>query len=78
MIFYGWLLFATPVFSGLIRGRLPVEISTRGAKFAEGADRSADLNETDIRRLERTVSYLADDLVEARAEIHKLKRGDGT
>lgn len=35
LAFYGCLLLITPAFSGLIRGRLPIEISTRGAKFAE-------------------------------------------
>jgi hypothetical protein len=32
LVFYGCLLLLTPAFSGLIRGRLPIEISTRGAK----------------------------------------------
>lgn len=33
--FYGLLLLVTPVYAGLAAGRLPIEISTRGAKFAE-------------------------------------------
>jgi len=74
LVFYGALLLITPAFAGLISGRLPIEISTRGARFAEGADRSADLNEIDIRRLEQTASNLADDLFEARAEIEELRR----
>jgi hypothetical protein len=41
LVFYGGLLLITPAFSGLIRGRLPTEISARGAKFSEEADRSA-------------------------------------
>jgi hypothetical protein len=31
MVFYGDLWLVTPAFLGLIRGRLPTEISTRGA-----------------------------------------------
>lgn len=40
LAFYACLLLITPAFSGLIRGRLPIEISTRGARFAEEADHS--------------------------------------
>ena len=31
LAFYGGLLLITPAFSGLVRGRLPIEISARGA-----------------------------------------------
>jgi hypothetical protein len=73
LVFYGVLLLATPAFLGLTRGRLPIEISTRGAKFAEGADQSANRNEADIRRLRAAVSTLDEALTTANAEIKGLK-----
>jgi hypothetical protein len=72
LAFYGCLLLITPAFSGLIHGRLPAEISTRGAKFAEEADRSAELDEVAFRRLEATTKYLTQALAEARIEIERL------
>jgi hypothetical protein len=75
MVFYGTLLLITPTFSGLVRGRLPTEISTRGAKFAEGTDRSAELNEAAIQNLERTAGDLTEGLRNVTVEIKALKRG---
>jgi hypothetical protein len=72
LVFYGWLLLATPAFSGLVRGRLPIEISTRGARFAEGAEYSATLNEEKIANLERVTSDLAEGLRVAQFEIKQL------
>jgi hypothetical protein len=77
LVFYGSLLIITPALSGLAWGRLPTEISTRGAKFAEKADRSAELDEAEIKKLELALKKLADGLGEVRIEIHQLKmRGD--
>lgn len=73
LAFYSCLLLITPAFSGLTRGRLPVEISTRGAKFAEEANRSAELDEAAFRRLETTTKYLTQALTEAQIEIERLK-----
>jgi hypothetical protein len=73
LVFYGYLLFATPAFSGLLRGRLPIEISTRGAKFAAEADEAAVENEAAIRALERTTRQLAQGLEEALIEIESLQ-----
>lgn len=80
LIFYGGLLLATPAFSGLIRGRLPVEISTRGAKFADEADRSTELATTAIETLDLRIREIDDGLTEARAEIDHFKqvRSDNT
>jgi hypothetical protein len=77
MSFYGTLLLVTPAFSALARGRLPIEISTRGARFADEADRSAELNRAAIERLERTTNRLAQHQVAADVEIEFLKRGWG-
>lgn len=59
LVFYGSLLLITPAFSGLIRGRLPIEISTRGAKFAEEADQSDELVEAAIQELKSDIRHLA-------------------
>jgi hypothetical protein len=79
-VFYGALLLITPAFSGLFRGRLPTEISTRGAKFAEEADQAAELAEAAVvKELERSVSALTDKLKEATFELNQMKkRGDST
>jgi hypothetical protein len=73
LVFYGSLLLITPAFSGLARGRLPIEISARGAKFSEGADRSVDATEAGIKKLEQATTRLADKLAGADIEIRKLK-----
>jgi hypothetical protein len=81
LVFYGELLLVTPAFSGLIWGRLPTEISMRGAKFVEGAEQSADSNRAAVSDLERTTSGLIEELEIANFEIEQLKempRRDGT
>lgn len=78
MVFYGALLLITPTFSALVRGRLPVEISTRGAKFAEEADQAAERNEATLKELQRSLKNLSDELTEADIEIARLKEGDST
>ena len=80
LVFYGALLLVTPAFSGLIRGRLPIEISVRGAKFGEEADRSAELTKEGIEKLELVTTRLADGIKRADLEIDRLKEqaGDST
>ncbi len=43
LVFYGGLLLLTPAFAGVFRGRLPSEISARGAKFEEVAGQSDEI-----------------------------------
>jgi hypothetical protein len=69
--FYGCLLIVTPAYSGLEMGRLPVEISTRGARFAEGADHWAKLENEAVKQLEKRVSELSQALADA---IHKAEQ----
>jgi len=73
LVFYGSLLLVTPAFSGLIQGRLPIEISTRGAKFAEEDERSAELTNAKVVGLQRAVNALAEKLITAHREIEQLK-----
>jgi hypothetical protein len=73
LVFYGCLLLVTPALSGLLSARLPIEISTRGAKFASEADGAAARNEAAIRAVERTTTELAQELEEAQIEIESLQ-----
>jgi hypothetical protein len=49
---YGGLLLLTPFFYGAMRGRLPIEISHRGAKWAVEAEEALDKAEKTIATLE--------------------------
>lgn len=72
LVFYGGLLLITPAFSGLVSGRLPIELSARGAKFAEEADQSSEATEAAIRNLEETTEILSERLSAANLEIKRL------
>jgi hypothetical protein len=76
-VFYGSLLLLTPAYSGLASGRLPIEISTRGAKFAEESDLTAEKYETSIDALERSSDRLSEGLEKATVAIKRLE-GDKT
>lgn len=73
LVFYGALLLITPAFSGLIGGHLPIEISTRGAKFAEEADQSTKWNEKKLEELERASEDHTVELQTVQIEIQELK-----
>lgn len=73
LIFYGSLLLITPAFSGLAWGRLPIEVSTRGAKFAEEADRPGVLAEAKLEELEHTTKALTEGLADANVELEELR-----
>lgn len=73
LVFYGELLLVTPAFSGLIWGRLPTEISMRGAKFPEGADQPVATNRATIKELEQATWRLTERLDIANLEIKRLK-----
>lgn len=75
MVFYGWLLLATPAFSGLVRGHLPIEISTRGARFAEEADQSTKWNEKKIEDFEGVAEDLSEGLRTVQLEVEQLREG---
>lgn len=77
LIFYGCLALVTPAFSALAFGQLPIEISTRGAKFAEQAERSAERDEVTQQDLEETADRLRERLAIAVFEIDRLKADSG-
>jgi hypothetical protein len=72
VVFYGLLLLLTPVFWGLIRGRLPTEISSKGAKFAEDVDQSIEAAERRIDEQVKSTEKLTEDLVVAKVQIARL------
>jgi hypothetical protein len=76
--FYGCLLLATPAYSGLAMGRLPVEISTRGARFAEEAEQTAVQDEAAIKNLEQGLAQLKTDLSKAKVDIGLLEEAQET
>lgn len=49
---YGGLLLLTPFFHGVMHGRLPIEISHRGAKWQADAEERLREAEEEIARLE--------------------------
>ena len=71
--FYGLLLLATPAYSGLVAGRLPIEISTRGARFAEGADESAHKTKAAIEGLEDAADRYENELAAVHLKIERLE-----
>lgn len=73
-VFYGGLLLITPVFSGLVEGRLPIEISARGARFADRADQSAESTDKAVRALEQRIVDLNERLTDVASEIKPLTR----
>ncbi|HEU4706866.1 MAG TPA: hypothetical protein VFS64_06755 [Solirubrobacterales bacterium] len=78
MFFYGALLLVTPIFIGLTRGRLPSEISTRGAKFAGESDQSAEIARAAIKKLEQTTKALDDGLADVQLELQQLNAHAGS
>jgi hypothetical protein len=52
---------------------LPIEISTRGAKFADEADESTVLTQAFIEETERTADTLAEGLAAAKFDIERLE-----
>lgn len=74
LAFYACLLLITPMFSGLVRGRLPIEISTRGARFAEETNRATAIDEVALGEMEETISYLTQAIANAQIEIKHLNK----
>lgn len=74
LVFYGSLLLLTPAFSGLVRGRLPTEISARGAKFADEVDQSAEVTQRAITKVEQSANVLAEEMALADVDIKQLKK----
>ena len=74
LVFYGCLLVITPAFLGLASGRLPVEISTKGARFADEASRTVERDKSTIEELEKTTERLEVGLAAAMSKLGQFER----
>jgi hypothetical protein len=77
VVFYAGLLLLTPAFSGMIRGRLPSEISARGAKFAEEVDQSVKIAQDGVDRQAEKSIELETQIARARLNIDQLASNAG-
>jgi hypothetical protein len=63
-VFYGGLIAFTPLYYGLVRGRVPIEISARGARFSEDA----------VERVRTSVGSSDEDLVLVRNRLDRVEQ----
>ena len=75
MVLYGGLLVLTPVFYGVLLGRLPTEISHRGARWSEVADEALGTFENAINSLQIDSSDLRAKLVQQELRLDRPVRG---
>lgn len=78
--FYGGLLLLTPLFRGVIDGQLPIEISARGAKFAENVAGSLKDTQATVEDFGKQLSSTRGDLLltqlalrDLHSEVQRLK-----
>jgi hypothetical protein len=76
--FYGGLLIATPLFRGVAGGHLPIEISARGAKFAEEAADSIDETQKLVADLRQRLVTAEATAVRTRLNIDQLAEETST
>ena len=74
LLSFGGLLLLTPLYYGLLRGKLPIEVSARGARYAEATEEAIGTLDTAIERLQEDVKSLRGDLV--KAQLQQQKDGD--
>lgn len=72
LLFYGGLVVLTPVFRGVILGRLPIEISARGAKFAEEVDESIGATQALVAAHQEQIAALETQALRSRLNIDQL------
>jgi hypothetical protein len=70
--FYGGLLLITPVMAALARGRLPTEISAKGAKFADEVQETAKITQEKLDQQATQIAELESSGLEARLHIDQL------
>jgi hypothetical protein len=72
--FFGGLLVATPLLQGVINGRLPTEITARGAKYdPEEVSEGLGALEDRINALEDALTKTGGEAIALRAEVEELK-----
>jgi hypothetical protein len=69
IVFYGGLLLLTPLVAGIFRGRLPTEISTRGAKFPDDINA---ITEDRVKALEDGTNSVREELALLSANLKKV------
>lgn len=72
LVFYGGLLVLVPVYRGLVGGRLPTEISARGAKFAEEAAGSIEATQELVEELDERLRGVEAGVLRARLDIDQI------
>jgi hypothetical protein len=77
LVFYGGLVILTPLFRGAILGRLPVEISTRGAKFGEEVDESLQATQSLVSAQQEQLDDLEKRTLRARLNVDQLAEAGG-
>lgn len=77
IVFYGGLLIAVPAYRGLVGGRLPIEVSARGAKFAEETAHSIEATQEVIAELERGLQTVEASAMRAHLNIDQIASESG-
>lgn len=72
LVFYGGLLVLVPLYRGLVGGRLPTEISARGAKFAEEAAGSIEATQELVEELDGRLRSVEAGVLRARLDIDRI------
>lgn len=70
--FYGGLLLLVPAYRGLVGGRLPIEISARGAKYAEETADSIEATQELVAELEQGLRAVEASAMRAHLNIDQL------
>jgi hypothetical protein len=76
-VFFAGLLVLTPAFVGVIRGRLPIEMSLRGWKFGEEAAATDKAMQASVRKIENRLDIVEPDLAQAKLRIKKIREHAG-
>ena len=77
LVFYGGLIILTPVFRGAVLGRLPIEVSARGAKFSEEVDESLETTQELVSSQQEQLDDLEKRTLRARLNIDQLAEASG-
>jgi hypothetical protein len=72
LLFYGGLIVLTPVFRGAVLGRLPIEVSARGAKFAEEVDESLKATQELVKTHQDQLDDVERRVLRARLNLDQL------
>jgi hypothetical protein len=73
-VFYGGLLIATPVYRGVVDGSLPIEISARGAQFAEETSGSIERTNKVVKELQDRLQLAQMRALRTRLNVDQLAK----